>query len=139
MVSANVLRRKPLQKGPRDDVVSVGWEYALDVSLNPENYHDCMYHEANPPTWPTPSGDTPSKIDDLYHAAVNGRGLFFSASNAQELVESLAELTSDIAGRTASTTSVDGNGFASIDVSALKTGLYTVVSGSASARLAVTK
>ncbi len=45
----------------------------------------------------------------------------------------------DITGRTASTSSVDGNGFVSIDVSALKTGLYTVISGSGSARFAVTK
>ncbi len=45
----------------------------------------------------------------------------------------------DITGRTATTASVNENGFTSIDVSALKTGLYTVISGSASTRFTVTK
>jgi Tfp pilus tip-associated adhesin PilY1 len=29
--------------------------------------------------WPVPVGDTPTAIDDLWHAAVNGRGKYFSA------------------------------------------------------------
>jgi type IV pilus assembly protein PilY1 len=29
--------------------------------------------------WPAPVGDTPTAIDDLWHAAVNGRGKYFSA------------------------------------------------------------
>jgi len=43
------------------------------------------------PDWPNPQGDTPSALDDLWHAAVNGRGLFFSASNPSELARSLSE------------------------------------------------
>ena len=27
--------------------------------------------------WPSPGGDTPTALDDLWHAAVNGRGVFF--------------------------------------------------------------
>ncbi|MDP2241102.1 MAG: PilC/PilY family type IV pilus protein [Burkholderiales bacterium] len=41
--------------------------------------------------WPNPVGDTPAALDDLWHAAVNGRGAFFSASNPQELANSLSE------------------------------------------------
>lgn len=41
--------------------------------------------------WPDPVGDTPSALDDLWHAAVNGRGVFFSASNPQELARSLTD------------------------------------------------
>jgi type IV pilus assembly protein PilY1 len=42
-------------------------------------------------SWPNPVGDTPTALDDLWHAAVNGRGVFFSASNPQELANSLTD------------------------------------------------
>ncbi|MGD8292642.1 MAG: PilC/PilY family type IV pilus protein, partial [Desulfobacterales bacterium] len=48
------------------------------------------------PAWPDPSAGDSEKIDDLFHAAVNGRGLFFSASNPQQLVDSMAEIIGDI-------------------------------------------
>jgi type IV pilus assembly protein PilY1 len=41
--------------------------------------------------WPNPVADSPSALDDLWHAAVNGRGVFFSASNPQELANSLTD------------------------------------------------
>ena len=41
--------------------------------------------------WPTAVADSPSALDDLWHAAVNGRGQFYSASNPQELVEGLVD------------------------------------------------
>ncbi len=42
-------------------------------------------------SWPNPAGDSPAALDDLWHAAVNGRGVFFSASNPQELASSLTD------------------------------------------------
>jgi type IV pilus assembly protein PilY1 len=57
----------------------------------------CFVNANTPvPTWPDPDAGNSQKIDDLFHAAVNGRGLFFSASNPQELVESMAEIIGDI-------------------------------------------
>jgi type IV pilus assembly protein PilY1 len=41
--------------------------------------------------WPNPVADSPQSLDDLWHAAVNGRGVFFSASNPQELANSLTD------------------------------------------------
>mgnify|MGYP001206753837 CR=1 FL=1 len=41
--------------------------------------------------WPNPAADSPQALDDLWHAAVNGRGVFFSASNPQELSNSLSD------------------------------------------------
>jgi type IV pilus assembly protein PilY1 len=41
--------------------------------------------------WPVPAADAPSALDDLWHSAVNGRGMFFSASNPEELAESLTD------------------------------------------------
>lgn len=39
--------------------------------------------------WPAPSADDETALDDLWHAAVNGRGQFFSARNPQEVVDGL--------------------------------------------------
>lgn len=39
--------------------------------------------------WPIAAANTPTAIDDLWHAAVNGRGRFFSVQNAKELATSL--------------------------------------------------
>jgi type IV pilus assembly protein PilY1 len=51
-------------------------------------------------TWPAVpnfnSGDDPSKLDDLYHAAVNSRGDFYSAAKADELVSAFAEIVKSI-------------------------------------------
>ena len=46
--------------------------------------------------WPVPAADSPSALDDLWHAAVNGRGVFFSAKNpggpADGLTDTLSQL-----------------------------------------------
>jgi type IV pilus assembly protein PilY1 len=41
--------------------------------------------------WPTPTGDTLTTIDDLWHAAVNGHGAYFSAKNPDLLVGGLRQ------------------------------------------------
>ena len=40
--------------------------------------------------WPIPSSGTYSTIDDLWHAAVNGRGAYFSATDPTSLAEGLS-------------------------------------------------
>ncbi len=47
--------------------------------------------------WPVPSGttggsDDATHVDDLWHAAVNGRGQYYSARNANSLITSLQDL-----------------------------------------------
>ncbi|WP_455208157.1 pilus assembly protein [Kaarinaea lacus] len=60
---------------------------------------------ANPPNrtdsfnWPTPSADQPTTIDDMRHAAWNGRGLFLSAGDPQKLINSLKNAIKDIDAR----------------------------------------
>jgi type IV pilus assembly protein PilY1 len=56
----------------------------------------------SPVNWPAPydtsniNNDVPGKIDDLWHAAVNGRGQYFSASDNQSLSASLSKMLTDI-------------------------------------------
>lgn len=48
-------------------------------------------------TWPTPSSDSPANIDDLWHAAVNGHGTYFSAADPAAVSSALANVLSQIA------------------------------------------
>ncbi len=57
---------------------------------------------APPPTgWPQPMSGTATTLDDMRHAAFNGRGVFLNASDPQELITSLANAIGDIENRTA--------------------------------------
>jgi len=60
---------------------------------------------ANPPNrtdsfnWPTPVSNESTTIDDMRHAAWNGRGMFLSAGNPQTLIDSLKRAIKDIDSR----------------------------------------
>ena len=41
----------------------------------------CSFSGAGTCNWPQPVADAPTALDDLWHAAVNGRGLYFSAKD----------------------------------------------------------
>jgi type IV pilus assembly protein PilY1 len=50
--------------------------------------------------WPAPAENQPSTIDDLWHAAVNGRGAFFAATNPTSLATAIANALSGVSART---------------------------------------
>ena len=56
--------------------------------------------------WPSVTADGPTTIDDLWHAAYNGRGQFLSPGNPEQLITSLGAALNSIADRTASSSSV---------------------------------
>jgi type IV pilus assembly protein PilY1 len=74
---------------------SKGWSSVGDVPANP--------------AWPEPGDDKAANIDDLLHAAVNGRGAFVSASNPKEFTSGLAKALAAIAQRTSSFSNVATN------------------------------
>ena len=62
--------------------------------------------------WPTPVADTPTAVDDLWHAAVNGRGVYYSARNPTTLANGLGKALLDLqsvqgAGAAASTSNLE--------------------------------
>jgi len=61
--------------------------------------------------WPEPQAGTPTLIDDLFHAAVNGRGNYLSAADPDALVEALLSTVRDISDNTQSATSVAMSAF----------------------------
>lgn len=56
--------------------------------------------------WPDPSAGNAEKIDDLRHAAFNGRGLFLDSSDPTTLDESLRNALSNIGDRTSSAAAI---------------------------------
>ncbi|MEI7842362.1 MAG: PilC/PilY family type IV pilus protein [Gallionellaceae bacterium] len=52
--------------------------------------------------WPTPASDAIENIDDLWHAAVNGRGTYFSAANPTGLATALSTALAGVSARTGS-------------------------------------
>jgi type IV pilus assembly protein PilY1 len=98
--------------------------FTLGLGLSGNLQYKSNYKEGGAPdfeailagtlNWPIPpltSDDSPAKIDDLWHAAVNGHGRYFSASSANALVDSLQSTFNDIkaetgAGSSAASTSL---------------------------------
>lgn len=66
-------------------------------------------HAAGPFTWPEPGNDRQANIDDLLHAAVNGRGAFVSAADPAEFTVGLGQALATIAQRTSSYSNVASN------------------------------
>lgn len=52
--------------------------------------------------WPAPVADTQTAVDDLWHAAVNGRGTYFSAQSPDSLVSGINKALSGVTARTGS-------------------------------------
>lgn len=64
---------------------------------------------APPGAWPDPTLGNPQKLDDLWHAGVNGRGDFFSAANPTQFANGLSAALSNIVSRTGSASAVATN------------------------------
>ncbi len=72
--------------------------YASDYRTNPTG--DFLAIKNGTKNWPQPVADTLTAVDDLWHAAVDGRGTYFSARDPAQLV---AGLSNALAGVTAAT------------------------------------
>lgn len=84
--------------------VSIG----LQGTLNPET--DLPLLEAGTLNWPNPMDrEDEERIDDLWHAAVNGRGKFVTANNSEAFRAGLASALAAIAKLTSSRSSLSAN------------------------------
>lgn len=52
--------------------------------------------------WPHPTNNSPSAIDDLWHATVNSRGNYFNVNSPQQLASALTAALNDISSRSGS-------------------------------------
>jgi type IV pilus assembly protein PilY1 len=56
----------------------------------------CSWQTSGLCYWPTPAADSNANIDDLWHAAINGRGTYFSAKDPTTLATGLASTLNNI-------------------------------------------
>lgn len=69
--------------------------YATDYKTGDDNsYAEIKNGTEN---WPQPKADDPTAIDDMWHAAVNGNGTYFSAKNPTDLVNQLRDALAAVA------------------------------------------
>ncbi|BCS97150.1 hypothetical protein DSLASN_27820 [Desulfoluna limicola] len=73
-------------------------DYPNCPPAHPDNAIDC-------PPWPS-GGTNEAKVDELWHAAVNGRGQYISTGTPQELSDAINSVLNDITRRTGTAASV---------------------------------
>ena len=103
----NLVPISDLDGNNKQHMVTYTVSFGVHGTLTPDDYDvvDGPY-----PTWPNPGSGDQQKIDDLWHAAVNGRGTFMSASKPDDLVNSLLSIMQHIESRIASASAVSVNG-----------------------------
>ncbi|MFQ2367809.1 pilus assembly protein [Aeromonas enteropelogenes] len=103
------LRSDLANKVPTSTADPANWQHLVNFtvglgvngSLNPAN--------GIPSRWPNPYDSDEFKIDDLWHAAVNSKGSFFSAADPDTFAEALSSTLAQIAARNSSASSVTAN------------------------------
>ncbi|HHQ4541520.1 TPA: pilus assembly protein [Aeromonas veronii] len=103
------LRSDLANKVPTSTADPANWQHLVNFtvglgvngSLNPAN--------GIPSRWPNPYDSDEFKIDDLWHAAVNSKGSFFSAADPDTFADALSSTLAQIAARNSSASSVTAN------------------------------
>ena len=73
--------------------------YAIGLGLSgtlPQTAATQTALTAGTTNWPSPTGNTPSAIDDMWHATINGRGQLLSATNADLLKTAIGQMMADV-------------------------------------------
>ncbi len=97
----NVVPTSAQDPGFWQHMVTFGISIGLRGSLDPAV--DLPQLEAGTLSWPNPNdSEDADRIDDLWHAAVNGRGEFIAAGNPDEFTQGLKAALGTIAQRTGS-------------------------------------
>jgi type IV pilus assembly protein PilY1 len=66
-------------------------KYNTDYKTSADTSTDFWKIRNTAANWPVPVGDTPTAVDDLWHAAVNGRGTYFNTKNPRALAAGLKQ------------------------------------------------
>jgi Tfp pilus tip-associated adhesin PilY1 len=111
---ADSVPTNPYDDATHQHVVTYTVGFGVVGFNDPADYDDDLKHKTtgNYIEWVDPgkADSTPEKIDDLWHAAVNGRGQFLNSSNPKELVTAMNAVMKDIERRVFSASGVAING-----------------------------
>ncbi len=83
--------------------------YTVAFGLKGELDNEALNPDAGEVVWPDPEVSDRNKIDDLWHAAYNGRGEYLNVAFPDELSAALDEIIDDIAERSATASAVAVN------------------------------
>jgi type IV pilus assembly protein PilY1 len=82
-------------------MVTFGLSLGVSGTLDPATALPAL--TAGTLSWPNPTLSSPAKLDDLWHATINGHGAFVNASDPQQFTDGLSSVLTDISERVAST------------------------------------
>lgn len=107
----NDLRTDMLNKVPTNAADPAFWQHMVTFTVGLGVSGSLTHLPSGVETWPDPSGTAsiPAKIDDLWHAAVNSRGAFFSAADPTTFANALTNALTTIVARTGSASAVAAN------------------------------
>lgn len=71
---------------------------------------DWLALKAGTKPWPQAVADSPTALDDLWHAAVNSRGGYYNTGNPDQLIEAFTDIIARIQNRIASTATLAFSG-----------------------------
>lgn len=113
LILQNYVPTNDADDNKQQHLVTYALTYGAYGTINPEDWPDCQSLDCTDssccPDWPEPVAGGPTTLDDLYHASVNGRGLFLNASNPPELLDALLRIKEDIETREGSSAAVSTN------------------------------
>ena len=102
--------------------ISIGLRGALDPIADLISLTNGTVNSNGTTGWPDPFADKQlARIDDLFHASVNGHGEFVAASDPEELAKALKSALASILGRVGSSSNVAAN---SVSVGAGSTRIF---------------
>lgn len=97
---------------------SLGFSKAANCSTNPADSDASICQDTRLlrlrrglDRWPAVDNNSPSSIDDTWHAAVNSRGDYLSADNPEELVNALSSILDNVSSRRGVTGSAGSSAF----------------------------
>lgn len=112
----NVVSNPQLTMGQKDQanwqhMVTFGVSFGVSGTLDVAEYNLHVNEPGrNFPDWPMAVANRATTIDDLFHASVNGHGMFLSAADPGQLAETFQDILQTITARTGSAASVTING-----------------------------
>ncbi len=118
----NVVPMNYKDKAPHQHMVTYTLSFGVDGTLDRDRWQNCPFLAC--PTWPEVKADQNTTIDDLFHAAINGRGMYVNAGTPEELLSALEELRQDIQSRLGSAAALATNTIQRVEGSMIYQGTY---------------
>ncbi|HIC8841788.1 pilus assembly protein [Aeromonas sp. 602200] len=103
------LRPDLANKVPTSTEDPANWQHLVNFTVGLGVNGTLNPASGKPVSWPSPYGSDAKKIDDLWHAAVNSKGNFFSAADPDTFAAALSSTLAQIAARNSSASSVTAN------------------------------